>query len=84
MTVNTNECGLSSVRLERSGRKAEERLGLPNGTTERGKGGGLGLRKTNVGNFMINFIHSTYRQELKLEERNYFKIQSISLLLICV
>jgi len=40
VTVNTNECGLSSVRLERSGRKAEERLGLPNGTTERGKGGG--------------------------------------------
>ena len=35
-------------------------------------GGGLDRRKTNVASFMINFIHSVYRQELKLKKRNHF------------
>jgi hypothetical protein len=66
--VNTNERGLYSVRVERSERKAEKRLRQLNGTTERGKGR-LGLRKTNVVSFMINFIHSVYRQELQLKKK---------------
>ena len=35
-------------------------------------GVGLDRRKTNVASFMINFIHSVYRQELKLKKRNHF------------
>ena len=39
MTANTNEGELSSVCLERLGRKAEKRLRQSNATTERGKRG---------------------------------------------